>query len=66
MKVQTFNLSDIVAYGKANQFLTFKVKGEGQGRIKGQNNIFGHNVCSIWHTDFKLTSHSSLWKGQNF
>ena len=37
--MQTSNLSHIVGYGKTNKFLTSKVKGEGQGNIKGQNNI---------------------------
>ena len=37
--MKTSNLSHIVAYGKANTFLTSKVKGEGQGLAKGQNNV---------------------------
>ena len=56
--VQASNLSHVVAYGKANKSLLFKVKGQ------GQKNIFGHNFCSIWHTDFLLVSYCSLWKGQ--
>ena len=59
-------MSHIVAYGEANTFLTSKVKGEGQGHVKGQNNIFGHNFCFIWHTDFQLISYCTLWKGQKF
>ena len=37
--VHTSNLSHIVAYGKANKSLMFKVKGQGQGHLKYQNNI---------------------------
>ena len=45
--LETSNLSHIVACGKANKFLTSKFKGEGQGHVKGQNNISGHNFCSF-------------------
>ena len=62
--VQTSNLSHCVAYGKTNKFLTFKVKGECRGYVKGQNNIFGHNFCSVCHTDFQQVSYCRLWKGQ--
>ena len=41
-----------------------KVKDEGQGHVKGQNNIFGHNFCSIWRTGFQLVSYCNLWKGE--
>ena len=54
--IQTSSLSHTVAYGKVNRFLTSKVK--------GQNNIFGHNFGSICHTDFQFVSYCSLWKGQ--
>ena len=63
--IQTSNLSHIVAYGKANKFLTSKVKDEGQGQGKGQNNIFVHNFGSICHTDFQLISYCSLLKGKS-
>ena len=45
-------------------FLTSKVRYEGQGHIKGQNNIFGHNFGSICRADFQLVSYCSLWKGK--
>ena len=55
--MQTSHLSYRVAYRKGNKFLTSKVKGEGQGHVKGQNNIFSHNVflfvvqtCNFSHT----------------
>ena len=58
--MQTSILSHIVAYANANKFLTSKVKGEGQGLAKGQNNVFGYNFCSIYHTDFQLVSYCSI------
>ena len=64
--MQTSNLSHIVAYGKAYNFLTSKVKDEGQGQVKGQNNLFDHNFGSICHRDFQLVSFCSLWKDQKF
>ena len=48
---------------RANKFLTSNVKGEDQGHVKDQNNIFVHNFCSICRTDFQLVSYHSLWKG---
>ena len=60
--VQTSKLSHIVAYGKANKFLTSNVKGEGQGHMKGQNNLFGHSFYSVCRRDFQLTSYCTLWK----
>ena len=63
--MKTAKLSHIVAYGKANKCLTSKVEDEGQGQVKGQNNIFGHNFGSICHTDFQLVSYCSLWKGKS-
>ena len=62
--VQTSDLSHIVAYGKANKFFTFKFKDEGQGQVKGKNNIFGHNFGSIWRADLQLVSYCSLWQGK--
>ena len=45
-------------------FFMSKVKGEGQGHIKGQNNIFGHNFGYICRADFQLVSYCSLWKNE--
>ena len=60
--VQTSDLCHIVTYGEANKFLTSKVKG--QGHIKGQNYIFGHNFGSVYHEDCQIVSYCSLWKGK--
>ena len=60
--MQTSNLSDVVGSGKANKFLMSKVKGE--GHIKDQNNIFGHNFVSICPADIQLVSYRWLWKGK--
>ena len=60
--VQTSNLSHIVAFGKANKFVASKVKGH--SHMKGQNNNFSHNFCSICGIDFNLASYCRLWKGQ--
>ena len=62
--VRTSTLSHIVAHGKAKKFLTSKIKGEGQGHIKGKIYIFGHNFGSICHPHFQLVSYCSLCKGQ--
>ena len=45
--VQTSNLACVIAYGKENKFLMSKVKSEGQGHVKGKNNIFGDNFGSF-------------------
>ena len=39
-----------------------EVKGQGQGRTKGQIHLIGYNFASNCHRDFKLGSYFSLWK----
>ena len=39
-----------------------EVKGQGQGRAKGQIQLIGYNFGSNCHRDFKLGSRFSLWK----
>ena len=39
-----------------------KVKGQGQGREKGQTHLISYNFASNCHRDFKLGSCFSLWK----
>ena len=39
-----------------------KVKGQGQGRAKGQIILISSNFASNCHRDFKLGSCFSLWK----
>ena len=39
-----------------------KVKGQVQGRAKGQIHLIGYNFASNFHRDFKLGSYFSLWK----
>ena len=36
------------------------IKGQGQGRAKGQIHLIGYNFASNCHRDFKLGSDSSL------
>ena len=38
------------------------VKGQGQGRAKGQIHLISYNFASNCHRDFKLGSCFSLWK----
>ena len=38
------------------------IKGQGQGRAKGQIHLIGYNFASNCHRDFKLASHFSLQK----
>ena len=44
------------------QIQNFKVKGQGQGRAKGQIHLIGYNFTSNCHRDFKFGSYFSLWK----
>ena len=62
--VHNSNVSLIIAYWKAKNLFTSKVKDEGQGHMKGQNYIFGYNFVSICHPHFQLVSYYSLLKGQ--
>ena len=39
-----------------------EVKGQGQGRAKGQIHLISYNFVSNCHRDFKLGSCFSLWK----
>ena len=39
-----------------------EVKGQGQGRAKGQIHLISYNFASKCHRDFKLGSCFSLWK----
>ena len=39
-----------------------EVKGQGQGRAKGQIHLISYNFASNCHRDFKLGSCFSLWK----
>ena len=39
-----------------------EVKGQGQGRAKGQIHLIGYNFASNCHREFKLGSYFSLWK----
>ena len=39
-----------------------EVKGQGQGRAKGQIHLIGYTFSSNCHRDFKLGSYFSLWK----
>ena len=39
-----------------------RVKGQSQGRAKGQIHLIGYNFASNCHRDFKLGSYFSLWK----
>ena len=41
-----------------------EVKGQGQGRAKGQIHLISYNFASNCHRDFKLGSCFSLWKAE--
>ena len=48
-------------YAKASSTVG-EVKGQGQGRAKGQIHLISYNFASNSHRDFKLGSCFSLWK----
>ena len=58
--VEWWNLQGLIATLRSG--IDSILKGQSQGRAKGQIHLIGHNFASNCHRDFKLGSYFSLWK----